>query len=598
MTQSSDPFAELVAAMQAGQLNWPVSELGLTAPIRPTSFALDGTIAEFVTIEQLLGRSCTIDEIIEGLNNYTLDAVLIAIAQIMHLLFRHQGGVKAAERELLTLLPPALVQRFHALPVSNPVTARVLTTPQAMLNLAKIVLTRHEPSEAQQDLLPLPSIVIYGVAMASHLERDMLEEEPYWEHPSDLFVYMFANHSLNACDDDAAQIARLRALEQLRKEDDPGKSAMYDEVYCTLTGTSPKTARVIAFSFWVGSQTGPLLGEAYGFNALIPERERLAAIATFAADAVTMRKEFVAEHKRLGVGPEKLKSWAFNAFRQFPVVRLSDGRYLVMHPRFLVDHNFDFDYDLRVVWSYSEEEDRQRFRTFRGSAHERLVGMSIEATFPSSPLLSQRVWTDIELKKLWSGRRCDFLVDGGNAILLFEVNSHPLNELAVSGVSLAAVDEEIQTMVICKAVQLDKSVTALLESEESMLGPTSFGRPIIPIVVATSGFPWNVSSSTVIWRQLQSKGLLQQGRVKPLMVLDIKGIEAMESLAEQGHSAADVILRGIDVGDAGVGFDHLVFRQIIELRRPKRLDAWWPDEFRDMAEGFGFNPDDPQGPSD
>ena len=598
MTQSGDPFAELVAAMQAGQLDWPVSELGLSAPIRPTSFALDGTIAEFVTIEQLLGRSYTIDEIIEGLNNYTLDAVLIAIAQIMHLLFRHPGGVKTAERELLTLLPSALEQRFHALPVSNPVTERVLTTPQAMLSLAKIALTRHEPSGAQQDWLPPQSIVIYGVAMASHLERDMLEEETYWEHPSDLFVYMFANHSLNAYDDDAAQIARLRALEQLRKEDDSQKSAMYDEVYRTMTGTSPKTARVIASSFWVGSQTGPLLGEAYGYNALVPELERLAAIATFAADAVRMKKEIVAEHTRLGATPEELKSWAFNAFRKYPVVRLSDGRYLVMHPRFLVDHIFDFDYDLRVVWSYSEEEDRQRFRTFRGSAHERLVGMSIEATFPSSPLLSRRVWTDNELKKLWSSRRCDFLVDGGSAILLIEVISHPLNELAVSGVSLAAVDEEIQTMVISKADQLDKSVTALLESEESMLGPTSLGRPIIPIVVATSGFPWNVSSSSVIWRQLKAKGLLQQGRVKPLMVLDIKGVEGMESLAELGHSVTDVILRGIDVGDAGLGFDHLIHRQGVELRRPKRLDAWWPDEFRDMAEGFGFNPDDLHGPPD
>ncbi len=598
MTQSGDPFAEIVAAMHAGQLNWPVSELGLSAPIRPTSSALDGTIAEFVTIEQLLGRSCTIDEIIEGLNNYTLDAVLVGIAQIMHLLFRHPGGMKAAERELLTLLPSALVQHFHALPESTPVAERVLTAPQAMLNLAKIALTRHEPSEAQQDWLPLPSIVIYGVAMASHLERDMLDEVPYWEHPSDLFVYMFANHNLNANDDDAAQIARVRALEQLRKDDDPQRSAMYDEVYCSLTGTSPKTARVIATSFWAGSQTGPLLGADYGFNALIPEVERLAAIATFAADAVRMKKEIVAEHKRIGAGPGDLKSWAFNAFRKFPVVCLSDGRYLVMHPRFLVDHIFDYDYDLRVIWSYPEDEDRQRFRTFRGRAHERLVGMSIEATFSSSPLLSRRVWTDNELKKLWSGRRCDFLVDGGSAILLIEVISHPLNELAVSGVSLAAVDEEIQTMVISKADQLDSSVTALLEIDESMLGSTSFGRPIIPIVVATSGFPWNVSSSSVIWRQLKSKGLLQQGRVKSLMVLDIKGVEAMESLAEQGHLVADVILRGIDVGDAGLGFDHLIHRQGVELRRPKRLDTWWPDEFRDMAEGFEFNPDDLHGPPD
>jgi hypothetical protein len=570
--------------------------LGLSAPIRPTSFALEGTIAVFVTSEELLGRSFTIDEITEGLSNYTLDAVLIAIAQIMHLLFRHSGGMKAGERELLTLLPPGLQQRFHAIPASDPVTERVLTAPQVMLNLAKIVLIRHEPSEAQQSEMPLSSILIYGVAMASHLERDMLEEGPYWEHPSDLFVYMFANHNLNANDDDAAQIARLRELEQLRKEDDPEKSAMYDEVYRALTGTSPKTARVIASSFWAGSQTGSLLAENFGYIALIPEAERLAAIDTFAADAATMKKEIFAEHQRLGALPEELKSWAFNAFRQFPVLRLSDGRYLVMHPRFLVDHIFDFDYDLRVVWSYSDKDDRQRFRTFRGSAHERLVGMSIEATFPSSPLLSRRVWTDEELKELWSGRRCDFLVDGGSAILLIEVISHPLNELAVSGVSLAAVDEEIQTMVISKADQLDQSATALLESEESMLGPTSFGRPIIPIVVATSGFPWNVSSSSVIWRQLRAKGLLQQGRVKSLMVLDIKGVEAMESLAELGHSVADVILRGIDLGDAGLGFDHLVLRQGIELRRPKRLDAWWPDEFRDMAEGFGIDPGDLHGP--
>ena len=530
MTQSGDPFAELVAAMLAGQLNWPTSELGLSAPIRPTSLTLDGTMAEFVTFEQMFGRSSTIDEIIQGLNNYTLDAILIAIARILHLLFRHSGGMKAAERELVTLLPSVLEQGYYALPESNPIVERVLISPQAMLNLAKVALTRHEPSEAQQDWLPPLSIVIYGIAMASHLERDILEEKPYWGQSSDLFVYMFANHIFNADDDDAAQIARLRELEQLRKEDDYEKSAMYDEVYRTLTGASPKTARVIASSFWVGSQADPLLAETYGFNAQIPEAERLAAIATFAADTAMMKQKIVAEHKRIGAGPEELKSWAFNTFRQFPVVRLSDGRYLVMHPRFLVDHIFDFDYDLRVTWSYNNENDRQRFWTFRGDAHERLVGKSIEAAFPSSPNLSRRVWTNSELKKLWRGRRCDFLVDGGNAVLLIEVISRRMSELAVSGVSLIAVDKEIQTMVIDKAVQLDKSVTALLESEASMLGSASFVRPIIPIIVATSGFPWNVSSSSVIWRQLKAKGLMQQGRVKPLMVLDIKGVEAMESL--------------------------------------------------------------------
>jgi hypothetical protein len=40
-----------------------------------------------------------------------------------------------------------------------------------------------------------------------------------------------------------------------------------------------------------------------------------------------------------------------------------------------------------------------------------------------------------------------------------------------------------------------------------------------------------------------------------------------------------------------MGFNHLVLYQRVELRRPKRLDAWWPDECRDMAEGFEFGPD-------
>ena len=113
-----------------------------------------------------------------------------------------------------------------------------------------------------------------------------------------------------------------------------------------------------------------------------------------------------------------------------------------MHPRFLVDHIFDFDYDLRVVWSYSDKDDRWKwFRTFRGSAHERLVGMSIEATFPSSPLLSRRVWTDEELKELWKRTTVRLPRRRRKRHLAHRSNFAPPNQLAVSGVSLAAVDE-------------------------------------------------------------------------------------------------------------------------------------------------------------
>ncbi len=584
----------LVAATHADELGWHVSETGLSAPIQPAAGALEGTMAEFVTLEQLAGKSLTTDEIACELSRYSLDAVLIAIAGVLHGLFRHPEGMKVAERDLVDLLPPPLQQRFRALPVSSPATDRVITSPQAMLNLAKIALTRHEPADGQLVSMPFAAILVLGVAMASHLERDMLEVEAYWDQPADLFVYMFANHNLYSNEDDAAQIARARSLEHLRHEIDPERSRLYDEVFRSVTSASPKAARLIASSFWVGSQSGPILSAEYGSNAVVSAEERTAAIATVATDPATLKSLIEAEHKRLGAKAGELKGWAFNSFRQYPVVRLSDGRYLIIHPGFLVDHMFDFDYDRSVVWSFPEDEDRSRFRTFRGSAHERLVGMSVDAIFPSSPLLSKRVWTDEELKALWNGRHCDFLIDGGSAILLIEVVSHPLNEKAVAGVSLQAVDDEIQTMVISKARQLDESVKALLAHEENMLGAVSVAseRAIVPLVVATSGFPWNLMSSRVVWRQLEAGGLLQQNRVKPLMVLDLKGVEAMESLAEEGNGVADMILRGIDAGHAGIGFEHLVIRQGASLRRPRRLDAWWPDEFRDMAEGFGFDPND------
>ncbi len=87
-------------------------------------------MAEFVTLEQLVGKSYTIDEIACELSRYSLDAVLIAIAGVLHGLFRHPEGMKVAEQELVDLLPPPLQQRFRALPVTGPATERVLTTPQ------------------------------------------------------------------------------------------------------------------------------------------------------------------------------------------------------------------------------------------------------------------------------------------------------------------------------------------------------------------------------------------------------------------------------------------------------------------------------------
>ena len=83
---------------------------------------------------------------------------------------------------------------------------------------------------------------------------------------------------------------------------------MYDEVYRTLTGTSPKTARVITSLFWAGSETGSLLAENFGYIALIPEAAaNLLQLTLSAADAATMKKEIFAEHQRLGALPEELE---------------------------------------------------------------------------------------------------------------------------------------------------------------------------------------------------------------------------------------------------------------------------------------------------
>lgn len=582
----------LVGAAQSGILQWPISEVGLSAPVRPTALALENTMAEFVTLEQMVGKSASLDEIVAALRRFTLDAVLIGCAQVLHGLFRHPMGMKAAEHELAGDLPPTWQPRFQRLAaLADRGVDSVVATPQAMLSLAKLAILTHEPKHDQQTSVALSVTLALGIAISSHLERDMVETEEYWGQQADLLVYMFANHYLCVHSDDAAQIARARLLETLRREVDPDLSNEYDIVFRNATGSSPAAARVMASSLWAGTQTGPLLGESFGSNAIFSHEEREAAIATACADAQTLKAEIALEHQRLGKSSKPIVSWAFNTFRKFPVVNLADGRRLVLHPGFLVDHIFDFDYDRRVQYSLPPER-QERFRTFRGESHERLVESSLRATFPSP--LAKSIWVDKELGAIWKERHCDFLIDSGTAILLIEVTSHPITERAIAGISIHALDKELETMIMCKARQLDQSLSSLLLHEDEMLGANSstLSRPIIPMIVATSGFPWNLMTARSVRARLKAESLLEGSRVMPLTVSTLDGIEAMESVAEAGKDVTQVILRGLRGGDTEVGFDHLLFRQGEELRRPMRLDQWWPNEFRDMAESFGFDPND------
>ena len=307
------------------------------------------------------------------------------------------------------------------------------------------------------------------------------------------------------------------------------------------TGLEPEDFLAIGFALtshamqWMPSK--PILVRLDDGLAIPKEK-----IETFVHAVCTTLQEIV---ERIS-SEDALSTWDFLPFQTTPVLALPDG-YLVLDETFLWDRITSglfwmvFDHLKGIAPNDAE----LRWTQAWASIVEVAVGDSLRSCAVPTLDGSPAFFTEDDLHKAYGNnvRAADFVLDGGEMFGAFEVVSGRVATGTRIALAREAFDRDIERLVMNKVRQLHSTATCLLGSEEPLTGQApSFRRHVLPVVVSAMGFPYMEPVILHIRDSMRAEGLLQDARVEPLCIVDLRELELLEGVVASGGSVASSLL--------------------------------------------------------
>lgn len=542
---------------------------GLFVPTSSRGPAPIDTMATYITAPILLDQSIPLAEVVALIRALSPQDALGCCGWLMARMFRPGAGGPDVQQELVdALCVGATKGRATAL-----VRDRwVFMAPQVVLGVAKLALLFDHPTETSPDIDAMTNVVLGALGLAEHLGSTRDQEEPMWGSlPQPLSLDVVANQHFNASANSSAVVARHHMLwRELPAARDRAAADFHEEAFLAATGTTMDTCTRIGLALYMLAQserTGQL--SAGLLPSLNLNDEETAAVRLYVADLSDMQNHVRKDIARNGF------SWAANSFRRFPIVRHNDGSMTILSLAYLRDracgsaNYFELNQHLNGTAAWGG------FKDLRGRVPEDYVGTSLKAMYPEWRGSVKRIWTEQELKMLWPDQRiCDFVVDAGDVWICIEVVSHMLSEPAACAQSVEALEQDIRFIAEEKAEQLHLTALSLLDpGAPQLLNRDAVPARVLPVVVATGGFPVNPITMSVIYERLRLLGFLQGAQFGPLEILNLDTLEAIEALSEQGRATLSALL--IDKASAGLrlaGMDlFIVFERHLDLPCPSRL---------------------------
>lgn len=251
------------------------------------------------------------------------------------------------------------------------------------------------------------------------------------------------------------------------------------------------------------------------------------------------------------------KGWEFNWLRRRPLLRLEDGRLLILRLGWLIERvlsdvtYFDIRHCLRRFDAAHGTSRDDAFRRCVQAKFEADTGEALRRTFDRR---GGRVWHEHDLQATWGphfpkGRPpkvCDFVVQVGHNWLLVDATDRAMPTDVVAGLSGATgLDVELERVLTGrKARQLQSTVELLRAHMDDLTGTAIDPEAVfIPIVATPSGgLPWMHVVGIEAANQLSASGLLQDDDVLPPALMDPKDFSLLEKQSEsQGIKAIETV---------------------------------------------------------
>jgi hypothetical protein len=231
--------------------------------------------------------------------------------------------------------------------------------------------------------------------------------------------------------------------------------------------------------------------------------------------------------------------WQMLPLAERPLLRVGDN-VIVLDERYLLDR-----VTRGLYWLVHDQEKLQhgeQARVLWTQAYGEMIESRAEDQLRqlAPPLVTSAAstfFTEEDLQRAFpSSKNIDAGIDFGADVVLAEVVSATVTVATRETPDAESFRKDAEKIVMKKARQLHATAVNLLTDPQPAGSPLRApARRIFPVVVCGGQFPVNPITLRDVKRQLTTEGLLTDGRIQPLVLLDLEELEACDALHETRH---------------------------------------------------------------
>ena len=236
--------------------------------------------------------------------------------------------------------------------------------------------------------------------------------------------------------------------------------------------------------------------------------------------------------------------WDFGIFQRYPVIRRSDGRFVVVDPSFLLERGLGWHLVYDVVENYDEHESRRFAGKVSALAEEQTVELVREYL---GHAWNDRIVTGPEILESFGGhgiKSADVAVEFEDSWLVMEISALRPWYKAMAATS----EQDYQKLVNQLLGEAEQSVSTCLRLLEHADSPYADFRlllpisKIFPIVVLTEKFTINPFVLMEIRKNLNIVFENLDSRVQPIEIMNIEEFETLLLLSKHfGYSIVSIL---------------------------------------------------------
>lgn len=251
-----------------------------------------------------------------------------------------------------------------------------------------------------------------------------------------------------------------------------------------------------------------------------------------------------------------------STLRAAPLLRLDNGKVCILDSQFLVE---SFTTGLYRITQEHEHDAygpvaSKAWTRIHGELHERMVEEYLHGVAPTL-LGSDRpaaMYTEEDLQEAFPGRKAvDVVVDFGASTLIADAQGGPLDDaVRDEGDADALIADLLRIVAGRKTDQLHETAMNLLSPVQPENSPAALpAEVVLPAVIPAGAFPIFTVTHRWVRQEAARRGLLTDSRIRPLMILDFRDLDALHmATAHRSKSAGEILLQWSLSDDNEVAF--------------------------------------------